>query len=125
MNKKLFQQDSDQLHRAAKAKLLSEQPPNVLNRSAEVLLHELQAHQVELEMQNETLRQAHIEMEISRDRYVDLYDFSPVSYLTLSSAGTISEANLTAAELLGEEHRKLINRRLAKETLIYSGILQL
>lgn len=113
MNTRPVQQDSSKLRTDAEAKLLSEQRRNVPDRSAEELLHELQVHQIELEMQNESLRQAHVEMEASRDRYVDLYEFSPVSYLTLSSSGTISEANLTATGLLGEERRKLLKRRFA------------
>ena len=79
-------------------------------RSAEELLHELQVHQVELEMQNEALRQAAIELTEARDRYVDLYEFAPVGYLTLSSDGTIAESNLTCSALLGRERSKLLRR---------------
>lgn len=113
MKKKPLKHEVDQLRSAAVVKLLSKHQPNVPDRSAEELLHELQVHQIELEMQNESLRQAHDEMEKSRDRYLDLYDFSPISYLTLSSACTIFEANLTAANLLGAERRKLIKRRFS------------
>ena len=68
-------------------------------------------HQIELEMQNDALRQAQVMLEESRDRYVNLYDFAPVGYLTLTRDGLISEVNLTGATLLGEERRKLIHRR--------------
>ncbi len=80
---------------------------------AEALLHELQVHQVELEMQNEALRLAHAELEASRDRYVDLYDFSPAGYLTLDSNSMIEELNLTATTLLGTELKNLLQCRFA------------
>ncbi|HEY5616660.1 MAG TPA: EAL domain-containing protein [Vicinamibacterales bacterium] len=68
-------------------------------------------HQIELEMQNEELRRAQLALEESRDRYVDLYEFAPVGYLTLTSEGLISEVNLTGAALLGEERKKMLRRR--------------
>lgn len=77
------------------------------------LVHELEVHQIELEMQNEELVQAQVELEKSRDRYIDLYDFAPVGYLTLSDKGMILEANLTATSLLGMERKKLVRQRLA------------
>ena len=69
-------------------------------------------HQIELEMQNETLRQAQQALEESRDRYVDLYEFAPVAYLTLTSDGMISEINLAGATLLGWERKKLLHKSL-------------
>ena len=113
MNKKQVQQSYDTLRKNAEAKLVGEQPLNLPDRSAEELLHELQVHQIELEMQNKTLQQAQLEMEISRDRYVDLYDFAPVGYLTLNLQGLIKEVNLTAANMLAMERHKLVNSRFA------------
>jgi PAS domain S-box-containing protein len=77
------------------------------------MLHELQVHQIELQMQNETLRQAQIDLEKSRDRYVDLYEFAPVGYLTVADSGLISEINLTGCALLGEDRKNLCNRYFA------------
>jgi HD-GYP domain-containing protein (c-di-GMP phosphodiesterase class II) len=78
---------------------------------AEELLHELSVHQIELEMQNEALRQAQIALEESRDSYTDLYEFAPVGYLTLTDTGMIAKMNLTAATLLGVERNKLLRHR--------------
>lgn len=83
-------------------------------RSADELLHELQVLQAELEMQNETLRQAQTTLEEFRDRYVDLYEFAPVGYLTLTDIGLITEINLSGATLLGEDRGKLLHTRFAR-----------
>jgi len=72
------------------------------------LIHELKAHQVELEMYNEELRRAQVEVEEARQKYADLFDFSPVGYMTLDKRGIIREMNLTAAGLLKRPRRSLI-----------------
>ncbi|HCI52544.1 MAG TPA: hypothetical protein DE312_04400 [Gallionella sp.] len=104
------QPNAAQLRRAAEAKL--RQTPVAAVIPSESLLHELQVHQIELEMQNENLRQSQFELEKSRDRYMDFYDFAPVGYITLSESGLILEINLTGAGMLGTERSNLLYRRL-------------
>ena len=76
------------------------------------MLHELQVHQIELEMQNEELRRAHLELDAARERYFDLYDMAPVGYCTVSEPGLILEANFSAAALLGMSRGALVGQRL-------------
>lgn len=103
----------DQLIRSsAEQQLLSKSAEKNPALSIEEMQHELQVHQIELEMQNEELRRAQHELEESRDRYFRLFDFAPVSYLTLSEHGLIVEANLTTTKLFGVNRHHLINNRL-------------
>ena len=74
------------------------------------LLHELEVHQIELEMQNAELRRAREELELSRDKYAELYDFAPVGYFTFDASGMIREVNLAGAQLLGIERGLLTNK---------------
>ncbi|MDT8451885.1 MAG: PAS domain-containing sensor histidine kinase [Gammaproteobacteria bacterium] len=78
------------------------------------LAHNLQTHQIELEMQNRELRDAQRELEESRNRYADLYDFAPIGYLTLNSKGWITEINLTGARMLGSERSNIINQPMTR-----------
>ena len=72
------------------------------------LIHELRVHQIELDMQNEELRRVQNDLEISRSRYADLYDFAPLGYFTFDEQGRIIEMNLTGAKQLGIERGNLI-----------------
>lgn len=76
------------------------------------LLQELQVHHAELEAQNETLRGTQGQLEASRSRYADLYDFAPVAYFTLGDDTSILEANLAGASLLGLERSVVIGKPL-------------
>src|SRR5215831_1886158 len=83
-------------------------------QSLKNLVHQLEIHQVELELQNEELRKTQVELATSRDRYTDLYEFAPIAYVTLDNRGRILEGNLMAAKLLGIERRTLLRANLAK-----------
>ena len=72
------------------------------------LVHELRVHQVELEMQNESLRQAQVDLEQSRTKYAELFDFAPVGYLVFDRNGIVVEANLTATGMLQVERARLV-----------------
>jgi PAS domain-containing protein len=73
------------------------------------LLHELQVHQLELEMQNEELSQAYQTAEEALKKYTMLYDLAPVGYFTLNAEGVICELNFTGAEMLGDRRFSLVN----------------
>ncbi|MBU0664332.1 MAG: PAS domain S-box protein [Proteobacteria bacterium] len=109
--------DSDQeLRQKAEAKLRasgSAIEERVSPEEAKLLLHELQVHQIELEMQNEELRQAQQKLETLRASYFDLYNLAPVGYLTLDNKGLIIQANLTCANLLGMTRGEIVKRPLS------------
>src|ERR1035438_4436338 len=106
--------EAAKLRRRAEERLREQHPKTGQARTeadTQRLVHELQVHQIELAMQNDELRKARDEMEAGMEKYSDLYDFAPVGYLTLDREGTIKEANLTAATLLGIERSRLAKRR--------------
>ena len=106
----LHQKKQADLRRRAE-KILSgqaEEPKELATEDVQSLIHELRTHQIELEMQNEELRRAQTELEESRNRYSDLYDFAPVGYFTFDKNGRIIEVNLTGANKLGIERSFLI-----------------
>src|SRR5215831_10339384 len=81
---KPLRQRAEQLMRATRAQILA-----MPDQHVRTLVYELQVHQIELEVQNEELRQAQIELAESRDRYSDLYEFAPIGYVTLDPRGRI------------------------------------
>jgi diguanylate cyclase (GGDEF)-like protein/PAS domain S-box-containing protein len=100
------------LRKRAEEKLQAQKdkPANDLSAGeVQNLLHELQVHQIELEMQNDELRNALIQLEESRTKYSDLYDFAPIGYFTLDTDGLIREINLAGAGMLQVERISLIN----------------
>ncbi|MBF0606134.1 MAG: PAS domain-containing sensor histidine kinase [Candidatus Magnetobacterium sp. LHC-1] len=102
--------------RALQRLKLSQTEANVDNLSdidVRRLVQELQIHQIELEMQNETLRQSQLELEISRARYSDLYDFAPVGYLTIDDRYVVTEANLTATRMLETSRSLMLGRHFS------------
>ena len=78
------------------------------------LLHELRVHQLELEMQNDELRRAQIELEASRSRWFELYESAPVGYLTVNDAGEIVESNHCGAILLGLARGEAVNQPITR-----------
>ena len=76
----------------------------------EKALHEVEVYQVELEMQNEQLRQTQADLEIAQRRYYDYFEFAPVGYLTMDQSGRITEINLSGSVMLGGEKTKLLGR---------------
>ncbi|MCX6305944.1 MAG: PAS domain-containing protein [Bacteroidetes bacterium] len=102
--RKLRMKAEEQLEKKQKA---TEKP--VVESDAKKLLHELQVHQIELEMQNEELRQAYETAEAALKKYTMLYDFAPMGYFTLDGDGSICDLNFTAAEMLGDKRFALVN----------------
>jgi signal transduction histidine kinase/CheY-like chemotaxis protein len=72
------------------------------------LIHELEVHQTEIEIQNEELRRAQQEISDLQLEYEDLYEFAPCGYLSLNKKGGVTRANLTAANMFGVERGRLV-----------------
>jgi PAS domain S-box-containing protein len=107
---------ADGLRRQAEKRLREKKAQLPLPQSKETaqrLVHELEVHQIELEMQNAELKRAWEELELSRNKYLELYDFAPIGYFTFDAQGRIKEVNLTGAKLMGVERQGLINKSFA------------
>ncbi len=96
--------------------ILQNQNNPIISKSKELdeLIHDLRVHQIELEIQNEELKEAQIKLEDSRRKYFDLYNFVSDGYFSLNENGIILEANLAASTLLGVERRRLVNTSFIK-----------
>jgi len=106
--------DFSKLRRLAEEKYAQSHAPNtppVPELELFRLVHELQVHQIELEMQNEELEQARDAAQSWLKRYADLYDFAPVGYFTLTQNGTMKQINLRGSILLGKERAQLVDRQ--------------
>ncbi len=102
------------LRRRALQRLAADPPPGGDETDVRRLLHELQVHQVELELQNEELQRARAETEAMLLDYTELYEQAPVGYLTLDRDGRILQANPAAATLLGTARDRLVDSPLAE-----------
>jgi len=88
--------------------------PDLARQAPEALIHELQVHQIELETQAEELTRSHLALEESRDKYLDLYEFAPLGYLTLNDKALVIDVNLNGATLLGLPRSRLERARFRK-----------
>jgi len=99
-----------ELRKSAQVFLEKKDPGDLTEEDVRQLVHELDTYRIELELQNEDLRNSQEQLEKSYRRYADLYEFAPIAYITVSEKGMILEANLTAADMLGVERGQLVNR---------------
>jgi len=113
---KVQQSEPERLRQKAE-ELLNKKNLHSEERDAEFakqkLIHELEVHQIELELQNDELMQAIDAEKRSSQKYQNLYDFAPTAYYTLSRDGRIEELNLMGAKMLGSERAYLKNKRFA------------
>ncbi len=111
MKKKQLHETSEQRLRRMAEERIARQDDTPLELSeqmnAQKLLHELQIHQVELEMQNAELQKSYCDQELLLSQYKLLYDFAPVGYFTLDRGGCILKSNLAGARLIGKVHSML------------------
>jgi len=123
--------EPDELRRRAEDQLAKEAAktglprPDIENLR---LLHELQVHHIELELQNTALSQIRDDLEKSLEQYTELYEFAPVGYFTLDRDGVVAAANLTGAGLLGVERSRLVGRHFGQFVAVadrsaFTGVL--
>lgn len=93
----------------SKIKKLPEFSPDTMKE----MFHELEVHQIELEMQNEELLKIYAKLSEAKNRYFELYNMAPVCYCTLNYSGLITEANLRTLQTIGLEREQLIMRPIS------------
>jgi len=98
----------------AEAELTSDRVLLTTALPSEMVLHELQVHQIELKMQNEELQRRQVELDAANKRYFDLYDLAPVGYCTVSDAGLILQSNLTLSTMLGIERSAMVTQPFSR-----------
>ncbi|MBK9472302.1 MAG: PAS domain-containing protein [bacterium] len=119
-NREHQENDTDDLRRRAEAmaRILATKgkgyPKDMSPEETWYLVHDLQVHQIELEMQNEELRRAHAELEIMQSRYFELFDVAPVGYVVIDGTGLVTEVNLTTAALLGFQRAEMAAQPFTK-----------
>ena len=108
--------NKDELHKRAeeKAASLTESFENLPPEEVKRLVHDLQVHKIELEMQNEELRRSQANLDYARSHYASLYDLGPVGYCTLNEKGVILEANLTLATFVSIPRENLVKQPLSR-----------
>lgn len=108
---------SDDLRRKAEDRVrqaIVDQPEDMAEPAIRAMVHELQVHQVELEMQNEELQKARTRAEEASERYYDLFDFAPIGYFVWDQGGRILEVNLAGAAMLGLDRIAASQKRFAQ-----------
>ena len=109
--------DASALRQRAEQKL-RDQPPLAeqarIETDTRALVHELQVHQIELEMQNEELHRTQLEAQQAADKYTELFDFAPVGYFVLDASGVVRAVNLAGAALLGRDRQHVTGQPFEK-----------
>jgi PAS domain S-box-containing protein len=103
--------DLENLRKEALDRLSRNDPMGQAQSETTRLLHELEVHRIELEMQNEQLRSAQHDLEVGLDRYTQLFDFAPIGYATLTAHGDVREVNHAGATLLQDTRANILGRR--------------
>ncbi|MBK6283671.1 MAG: hypothetical protein IPF54_14380 [Draconibacterium sp.] len=113
INEEMDFTDEQMLRSKAEELLEKKQKKNglpVFESDVKKLVHELQVHQIELEMQNEELRQSYLTAETALKKYTMLFDLAPIGYFSLDQEGTICELNFTGADILSERRSSLFEK---------------